>query len=276
MESRKRELAGFKKQQLDVLGLMESKEKRRADELAGRRSQAEKEREDALRRTIGYTAEDFFRAAALLGGAKKGEVMSRLGAAFQTAEARKRTEKEAARERFAKFETEERAERVVLDQMEITRRERDVAIMSGRMDKANALNDKLSDLALSLQKTREDLTQRDIENLREGRKVSALESQARTQAAGIKRPGETERIIAELRRENPKLSYSDALKALYGMKQEPRSEAELRKEWSSNLILQQQYPNFADYVKAVTLPTGGVAGDYGTPPPNAVRPKGQP
>jgi hypothetical protein len=127
-----------------------------------------------------------------------------------------------------------------------------------------------------LQKIREDLTQRDIENLREGRKTDAIVSQARTQAAGSNRPGETERIIAELRRENPKLSYSDALKALYGMKQEPRSEAELRKEWSSNLILQQQYPNFADYVKAVTLPTGGVAGDYGTPPPNAVRPKGQP
>jgi len=76
--------------------------------------------------------------------------------------------------------------------MELTRRDRDLAIQSGNMKEANALNDKLSDLALSLQKIRKDLEQRDIENLYRGREVGAKE-----------RSAEAEVMAAQTRAEPP-------------------------------------------------------------------------
>ena len=72
------------------------------------------------------------------------------------------------------------------------------------------------------------------------------------QKAAYARPGETERMIAGLRRDDPKLSYTGALQKLMGIRQEPKSRDAARKDWADDLMLRKQYPNFEDYYAAVS------------------------
>jgi len=56
-----------------------------------------------------------------------------------------------------------------------------------------------------------------------------------------------------------KIPFSEALQWLYGARQDPKSEAALRAQWSKDITLRAQYPNFEDYARIMGA-SGGTSG----------------
>ena len=65
--------------------------------------------------------------------------------------------------------------------------------------------------------------------------------------------------IAERVARERKIPFSEALQFLYGARQEPKNEAALRAQWSKDIMLRTQYPNFEDYARIMGA-SGGTSG----------------
>jgi hypothetical protein len=105
--------------------------------------------------------------------------------------------------------------------------------------------DKYNALGLELAKTRAEFAAR-MKEL--GIREEGLKLQEKQVAQGGTSP--LERIAANLRAENPKLTYQQSIEKVYGMQQEPKTRAALEREFLERSDLVKKYGTYDNYVKS--------------------------
>lgn len=128
----------------------------RNEEMRAARTSAERARDEAMQRASGMGAEGYFKLAAFLGGAKKGEVVKKLGEGLGEEQARQRLGREAASKAFAEFEKTERQANELTRRIENQELQRQVAVEQGKFDRAMAIDKEIANLRFDLDKTLQD------------------------------------------------------------------------------------------------------------------------
>ena len=170
---------------------------------------------------------------------------------------------EAAREKYATAQQTERALQANVRQATMLEAQRAQALREGDFNRANQIKDQIDALMMQRETLLMDRRDKAIEQARLERGLNIQERGVRAQEISANKPTGTVALLRELGLA-PTL---ENVAKLAEVQQGPKSSAAMRKElveqWSKNLMLQQKFPNFEDFVAAMVPEAGAAAAGAG-------------
>jgi len=268
-EERQKQLDALLGRETALSGERKAEIERRETARKGEMTEAEKARDDALRRATGFGARELFEMAASI-DPRRGYVMGSLGKGLAGITGRQAKEQEDARKTFLERSKVLRTEENLLREAELARQGRDIEAQRGNFEAANRLQDQYQALLREVEKVRYDRQQDVIKGGLEERRVKAVESQARTQAAQAGKPAAEIQLMEWMRNPENRKLYDEIQSA----KRAEERRLKLRELYDKRPLGSPEM-TFEDFMIEFERSAGKSAGAGSAPPAGAVRLKGQ-
>lgn len=170
---------------------------------------------------------------------------------------------EAARKEYATAQQTERMLQANVRQATMLEAQRAQALREGDFNRANQIKDQIDALMMQRETLLMERRDKAIEQARLERGLNIQERGVRAQEISAAKPTGTVALLRELGLA-PTL---ENVAKLAEVQQGPKSSAAIRKElveqWSKNIMLQQKFPNFEDFVAAMVSEAGAAAAGAG-------------
>lgn len=269
-EERQKQLDALLGRETALSGERKAEIERRETARKGEMTEAEKARDDALRRATGFGARELFEMAASI-DPRRGYVMGSLGKGLAGITGRQAKEQEDARKTFLERSKVLRTEENLLRDAELTRQARDIEVQRGNMSAANALEDKYQALLMEIEGKRYQRTkdEQDLAIRQGALKVQERQAAAAERTAG--KPAAEIQLMEWMRNPENRKLYDEIQSA----KRAEERRLKLRELYDKRPLGSPEM-TFEDFMIEFERSAGKFAGAGSAPPAGAVRLKGQP
>lgn len=180
---------------------------------------------------------------------------------------------EAAKEKYATAQQTERAMQANIRNTNMLEAQRAQALREGDFNRANQIKDQIDALMMQRETLLMERKDKAIEQQRLSRGLDIQERGVRAQEVSANKPTGTVALLRELGLAPTLENLGKVVEAQQGPKSSAAMRKELVEQWSKNIMLQQKFPNFEDFVAAMAAETGAAGAGGGEFIVRSSRPK---
>lgn len=170
---------------------------------------------------------------------------------------------EAAKEKYATAQQTERAMQANIRNTNMLEAQRAQALREGDFNRANQIKDQIDALMMQRETLLMERKDKALEQARLERGLNIQERGVRAQEVSANKPTGTVALLRELGLAPTLENLGKVVEAQQGPKSSAAMRKELVEQWSKNIMLQQKFPNFEDFVAAMAAETGAAGAGGG-------------